>query len=275
MPDSLRAGQVSGAATANSVNCAPNQLAESRVETGANSRSVSSSIAAIGRPTRAQAPRCIAVQSGGDCCARTLSTFGLSATSQVARPQRSAYCDVGGDSAAATGVARDGVGPRRSARDAAAASTRWASHSGTAAAAASGLAYPGGGRSASTVTPNAMPSRRWRSAASARSIRSALPASAAGITANPSSEAASIVLQAATSSTGFSRRPQITLTTVATTPAAVTTGAAATRAPSAWGARVPCSPATASSGSSRAPQVSVTPSKASSAPRWARAWAFA
>ncbi len=152
---------------------------------------------------------------------------------------------------------------------------------GTAVVAASGLGNPGGARSSSVVTPNASPSSRRRSAARAVSESARLrvaagePASKPGMSANPSSDAASSAPQAVTSRTGRSRRPHTRLTTVVAAPTLATIGAAAIRASSARRAIVPCRPATVSAGSSIAPHVRVSASNASSTPRCARACALA
>src|SRR2546430_16753225 len=128
IPECPSAGQVSGVATANSVKRGPNHVVESRVATGTNARTVSSSTAATGGPTRAGAPRWIAAQPGGGCRSPRLSRSGRSATSQVALPSPNER----GDRPAAVGV---DCGRTRLAREAAAARHRWVSQMGTAGAA--------------------------------------------------------------------------------------------------------------------------------------------
>ena len=274
IPVRRSAGHVSGAAIANSRNAGPNQPTESRVGSASKRRIVSSSTAAKGRPARAQAPRCSVVQSGAGCVRAMASRSGAGATIQVARPPAT-EC---GDRPAAAGLA---PGPSSSRCCEAAATTRAAFHAGSAATAASGLGKPGGGRSASSVTPNASCSSCRAAAARAVSATEPVapwpprPDSEPGIRTNPSNDAASNAPHAPNSSSGFSRTPHTTLAAVAAAPSAATTGAAVSRASSAPPARSPCSPATDWAGSSTAPQVSVRASRASSRPRWARACAFA
>ena len=274
-PAPRSAGQVSGAATANSRNPGPNQIVESRVRSGAKSRPVSPSTAATGRPACVQGPRWISVHSGtGRVCAR-LSRSGIGTTIHVARPLPSRR----GTRAAAVGVAR---GPRYSRRRAT-ASTRGPSHRGTVVAAASRLGNPGGARESgpSPSRPNASASSRRSSAASPPSsgcldlLRLPPTATIAGSTRNATKEPPSRAPQLPARSVDFSRTPHTRLATVAATPNTAMSGAAGSRVARARRVSAPCSPATACTGSSSAPQVRVRPRHASSTPRWARACALA
>ena len=166
--------------------------------------------------------------------------------------------------------------------------TRDVFHRGMAATAASGLANPGGARSAGAVTPNASSSNRRVAAASAVSVGAATAAAGAalaprpprpdkelGIRTNPTNDAASNVPHVPSSRTGFSRTAHTRLAAAVAAPRAATTGAAVSRASSAPPARSPCSPATLWAGSSTAPHASVMASRARRRPRCARACALA
>ena len=268
MPEARSAGQLSGAATANSRKPGPNQAAESWVMSWANTSPLSASTAASGRPARAQPPRCTSVHPGGGCARVSASRLGIGATSQVARPPPWPC----GDNAIAATSAR---GPSRSGlRRAAAARTRPGSHNGRAMTAASGVGHPGGGPSASGSAPNASRSKRVRSATNPAAGSRPLPRQTAGSTRYTSSATPSSAPQLATRKVGLSRSAHTRLATVATLASAATSAAPGMRTSRTPRSSAPCSPATVSAGSSTAPHASARAVAASARPRWARACAL-
>ena len=215
MPAARASGQVSGAATANSRNPAPNQNVESRVAAALRASPESASIATTARPARARAPRCSSVQL------RMLSWPAPSGA--LAPPPGAGTTSQAGRTSSGRAVrATPPTGARglhRCARRATAA-TRSASHTGSAVAAAAMLGKPRGGGTWVQPAPNASCSSRSRSILPPATGEG--PRATPGATTYAASDPSTSAPQATSSARVVSRSPHARLASTVATPSTST-----------------------------------------------------